>query len=88
MNTILNIGEQIVNILRSIHKEGIIYRDVKPENFLIGNTEKTFNKLYICDFGLAKFYMEPDENAKIEINQIKSPVFSSLKVSPRMRSPH
>ena len=55
----MNIAIQILNILREIHSQGIIYRDIKPENFLIGSTEETKNKIYICDFGLAKYYMVP-----------------------------
>ena len=64
MPTILDIGIQIISILQSVHKQGIIYRDVKPENFLIGNSDKTANKIFICDFGLAKYFLIPSEQAK------------------------
>jgi len=36
LETVLNIGIQAVEILKDVHAEGIIYRDVKPENMLIG----------------------------------------------------
>ena len=36
LETTLNIGIQIIKIIKDIHSHGI-YRDVKPENFLIGN---------------------------------------------------
>jgi casein kinase 1 len=37
LETTLNIGIQIIKIIKDIHSQGILYRDVKPENFLIGN---------------------------------------------------
>ena len=48
------IGIQIIDRLEYIHSKDIIYRDVKPENFLIG-IEKP-NVIYIVDFGLCKKY--------------------------------
>jgi serine/threonine protein kinase len=83
MPTILNIGIQIINILQAVHKQGIIYRDVKPENFLIGNADKTSNKIYICDFGLAKYYLRPSEQAKNGAEQAKAKIFSPEQRSPR-----
>lgn len=61
LQTTLNIGLQILDILKSIHSSGLIYRDVKPENFVIGFKEKERSWIHICDFGLAKFYLvEPN----------------------------
>jgi serine/threonine protein kinase len=60
----LNIAIQITTILRDIHNQGIIYRDVKPENFLIGNNN--FDKIYVVDFGLAKYYMVSEDDDKKE----------------------
>ena len=46
------IGIQILERLEYIHSKFIIHRDVKPDNFLIGNPDKEI--IYIIDFGLAK----------------------------------
>ena len=48
------IGLQILERLEWIHSKDIIYRDVKPENFLIGIKDP--NVIYIVDFGLCKKY--------------------------------
>ena len=48
------IGIQILEILEWIHSKDIIYRDVKPENFLIGIKDP--NAIYVVDFGLCKKY--------------------------------
>jgi len=48
------IGIQIIDRLEWIHSKDIIYRDVKPENFLIGINDP--NVIYIIDFGLCKKY--------------------------------
>ena len=48
------IGLQILDRLEYIHSKDIVYRDVKPENFLIGINDP--NVIYIVDFGLCKKY--------------------------------
>ena len=48
------IGLQILDRLEWIHSKNIIYRDVKPDNFLIGIKDP--NVIYIIDFGLCKKY--------------------------------
>ena len=48
------IGIQIIDRLEYIHSKDIVYRDVKPENFLIGIEQP--NVIYIVDFGLCKKY--------------------------------
>jgi len=48
------IGIQILERLEWIHSKNIIYRDIKPQNFLIGKDDP--NVIYIIDFGLCKKY--------------------------------
>ena len=48
------IGIQLLDRLEWIHSKDIIYRDVKPENFLVGIDDP--NIIYIVDFGLCKKY--------------------------------
>jgi len=48
------IGLQLLDRLEWIHSKNIVYRDVKPENFLIGINDP--NVLYVVDFGLCKKY--------------------------------
>lgn len=60
--TIINIMIQLIEMMRVMHRRSIIYRDVKPENFLVGNNSETENTVHIVDFGLAKFYKDDDGN--------------------------
>ena len=51
INTCL-IAIQIIERLEFIHSKNLIYRDVKPENFMTGIKDP--DVLYIIDFGLCK----------------------------------
>jgi len=56
LQTVCQIAIQILTRLEAIHSRGIIHRDIKPDNFLIGVKEQV-NVLYLIDFGLAKEFM-------------------------------
>jgi len=45
----------LIHILREVHKNHVIHRDVKPANFMLKGGE-----LFLIDFGMATFYIDAD----------------------------
>jgi casein kinase 1 len=59
--------------VQSIHDHNLIYRDIKPDNFLIGKPgTKTANNVFLVDFGMAKQYRDPKTKQHIPYRERKS----------------
>ncbi|KAA6384720.1 MAG: putative Tau-tubulin kinase 1, partial [Streblomastix strix] len=43
-----------IQILEQLHRTGFVHRDIKPDNFAIGNIQETAGTIYLLDFGLCK----------------------------------
>ncbi|KAF7424236.1 hypothetical protein PC9H_009542 [Pleurotus ostreatus] len=71
--TVCMAAKQMISRVQSIHEKSLIYRDIKPDNFLIGVPgTKTANIIHIIDFGMAKHYRDPRTKQHIPYKERKS----------------
>ncbi|KXN81328.1 hypothetical protein AN958_05183 [Leucoagaricus sp. SymC.cos] len=73
IKTVCMAAKQMVTRVQSVHEKSLIYRDIKPDNFLIGVPGgKTANTIHLIDFGMAKFYRDPKTKVHIPYRERKS----------------
>lgn len=58
LKTTLMIADQLFRVIEYTHNCGILHRDIKPQNFLVGRGDR-HNRVYLIDFGVSTNYIDP-----------------------------
>jgi casein kinase 1 len=73
IKTVCMAAKQMLTRVQTIHEKNLIYRDIKPDNFLIGRPgTKGSNVVHVVDFGMAKQYRDPKTKQHIPYRERKS----------------
>jgi len=71
LKTVIMLGYQMIDRVEYVHSRGLVHRDLKPDNFLMGCGWQG-NQVFIIDFGLAKEYIDPATRRHIPFRDRKS----------------
>ena len=56
----MELGQQMVDRLQTLHSKGYIHRDLRPEHFLYGRGKRP-NRLYLTGLNTSKKYLRMDK---------------------------
>ncbi|KAJ3210005.1 Casein kinase I isoform delta [Dinochytrium kinnereticum] len=79
LKTVTFFVPQLLRRLQSVHATGIVFRDIKPDQFCVGRFGDDIRDrptIYLIDFGLATLYI--DANTGLHLKSVK-PVRNMLK---------
>ncbi|KAI9320318.1 casein kinase I [Zopfochytrium polystomum] len=69
VKTVCMVAKQMITRVQTLHERNLIYRDIKPDNFLHPHPA---SQVYMVDFGMAKQYRDPKTKQHIPYREKKS----------------
>jgi casein kinase 1 len=60
--TVFIVAKKMIGLVEKLHLAGRVHRDLKPDNFLIGEDPKD---LFLIDFGMAKRYVKKERHISL-----------------------
>ena len=70
LKTTLMLADQMLARMEYVHRKQFIHRDIKPDNFLVGQGPFE-NVVFLIDYGLAKRYIDPTNQEHIPFRDDK-----------------
>jgi len=70
LKTVLMIGDQMIERIEYLHSKGVMHRDIKPDNFVMG-TGNQYNIVFIIDYGLTKRFLDSRTHEHIQMKDGK-----------------
>lgn len=71
LKTVLLLADQMLSRLQCMHAKGLLHRDIKPQNFLMG-VGRNAHKAFAIDFGLSKRYRDSRTQQHIPYREKKA----------------
>lgn len=70
INYVMRLAPKMIQRLEYVHSRGLLHRDIKPDNFLVGLDDK--ETVYLIDYGLAKCWRDPRTREHIPYREQKN----------------
>ncbi|OAD71563.1 Serine/Threonine kinase CK1, partial [Phycomyces blakesleeanus NRRL 1555(-)] len=96
LDVVIDLSSQMVSILEHVHQKGLVFRDIKPDNFLFSAANELpepemyevqpYPRLYIVDFGLAVDWANPEpkvshsDKKRDQRNKVGTARYASINV--------
>lgn len=76
----LAVFEKVINAVRYAHKRGVVHRDLKPDNIMVGE----FGEVYVLDWGIAVSLVDDGETLLPLASQIDQMAGTPAFMAPEM----
>jgi serine/threonine-protein kinase len=62
LEQVISVGIQVCEVLSAAHEQGVIHRDLKPDNLMLMSSTRGRFAVKVLDFGIAKIVDDEDEH--------------------------